>query len=97
MTKITPFGWVVIALTTVVTITLIGAIYFESMGDYISALTRGTLLQNLGGFLGSGLHEIGHSLAIAWIFVAVMLFIIICVIAIIKLRNNGQKYEAYYG
>jgi hypothetical protein len=87
--------WAFIAGIIIVLSTLIGAIYFESWGDGVTSSTSGTIVQDQGAYIGNGLHDLGHSLAIGWIFVGIVFFIIVCIIVYIKTRPK-EPVRSYY-
>jgi len=98
MDKITPIGWIAIIAIVTITVSFLGAVYLEPSGDYITTSTKGTIVQYQGEYLGGVLRDLGHSLAMFWIFVGVMFFIAVCIIAYFKTRPKKviNNYYGYY-
>lgn len=87
--------WAIGALIAIALSSLVGAMYFGPTGDYIKSSTQGSIIQGPGEYVGNGLHDVGHSLTIAWIFVGCMAFLILCIIVYIKTRPK-QPTSDYY-
>jgi hypothetical protein len=83
------------AFLTIVLASLVGAMYFKPTGDYIKSSTQGSIIQGPGEYVGNGLQDVGHSLAVAWIFVGVTGFVLVCIIVYIKTRPK-QPTSDYY-
>lgn len=87
--------WVIVALIAIVLSSLVGAMYFGPIGDYIKSSTQDSIIQGPGEYVGNGLQDVGHSLTIAWIFVGLMAFLILCIIVYLKTRPK-QPTSDYY-